>query len=510
MKAAGVLLVGADMERHERNDGTMPPMVGPAGRELRASEETELSKSAVSRGPRLNSDVDVLVVAWCPHEPERVGEVTVIAPGEPRILGRGDGEQRARFFRVRPGPIEPQAPFASPTLSRLQAEVWLEAGGMRVRRLGRGKMRSNGHACEEALLQPGDTLGFGQSLLLLYVRRAASLPALRHFDRARVGPFGAPDAFGWVGESPAAWALRERLAFAAKSNAHVLIAGESGTGKELAARAIRMLSSRPEAPFVARNAATLPAGLIDAELFGNVKNYPNPGMVDRPGIIGEAHQGFLFLDEIGEMPSELQAHLLRVLDSGGEYQRLGETVTKRSQFRLIAATNRAPSDLKDDFLARLTVRVDVPALSERREDIPSLIHHLVERAAKKSPNIAERFLVRRAGGGAAARVDASFVETLVRREFALNTRDLEGLLWEAMAESDGDTIVWRCDGPAVASASTQRGRRRSKTRNPTLDAATIREALAHADGSVALAAKDLKLTDRHALYRRMKKLGVSS
>ena len=117
-----------------------------------------------------------------------------------------------------------------------------------------------------------------------------------------------------------------------------MLLGETGTGKELAARAVHRFSTRADRPLVARNAATMPAGLIDAELFGNARNYPNPGMAERPGLVGQADGGFLFLDEIGELPSELQAHLLRVLDAGGEYQRLGESRVRRSDFRLLAAT----------------------------------------------------------------------------------------------------------------------------------------------------------------------------
>src|SRR6185503_16398678 len=117
-----------------------------------------------------------------------------------------------------------------------------------------------------------------------------------------------------------------------------------------AARALHELSPRAERRLVSRNAATLPSGLMDAELFGNAKNYPNPGMAERAGLIGEANGGTLFLDEIGELPAELQAHLLRVLDGDGEYQRLGDAQQRRSDFRLVAATNRDPSSLKHDFL----------------------------------------------------------------------------------------------------------------------------------------------------------------
>jgi transcriptional regulator with GAF, ATPase, and Fis domain len=98
----------------------------------------------------------------------------------------------------------------------------------------------------------------------------------------------------------------------------VLLLGESGAGKELAARAIHGLGDRRARPLVARNAATMPETLIGAELFGNVKNFPNPGMPERPGLIGEADRSTLFLDEIGDLPEACQVHLLRVLDDGGE------------------------------------------------------------------------------------------------------------------------------------------------------------------------------------------------
>src|SRR5262249_66785 len=162
--------------------------------------------------------------------------------------------------------------------------------------------------------------------------------------------------------TPLAWALRDTVAFAARAEGHVLVRGESGSGKELCATAIHRLSTRGERALVARNAATFPAGLVDAELFGNAKNHPNPGTAEREGegLVGEGDGGTLFLDEIGELPAALQAHLLRVLDRNGEYQRLGESRVRRADLRVVAATNRGVAELKHDFAARFTLAVEIP------------------------------------------------------------------------------------------------------------------------------------------------------
>jgi two-component system nitrogen regulation response regulator GlnG/two-component system response regulator HydG len=259
-----------------------------------------------------------------------------------------------------------------------------------------------------------------------------------------------------VGESPVAWRIREQVAFAAKASAHVLLLGESGTGKELAARAVHALSPREDGPFVARNAATLPAGLIDAELFGNAKNYPNPGMAERAGLIGQANKGTLFLDEIGELPAELQAHLLRVLDTDGEYQRLGESQTRRSELRLVGATNRAPEHLQHDVLARFAVRVELPPLLARREDIPLFIRHVLLRAARKSPEVAGRFVTKTAGGAPQPQVDPALVEYFLRAPLQANARDIEAILWRAMSESAGDVV--RLPQGLVTNEASPRGR----------------------------------------------------
>ena len=157
---------------------------------------------------------------------------------------------------------------------------------------------------------------------------------------------------------------------------HVLVLGESGTGKELVAQAIHALGPRSGRRLVARSAATVPATLIDAELFGNAPSYPNAGMAERPGLVGEADGSTLFLDEIGELPVELQTHLLRLLD-GGDYQRLGDARRRTADLRVVGATNRPTGQLKADLAARFPLRVHAPGLHERRDDVMLVARHVL-------------------------------------------------------------------------------------------------------------------------------------
>src|SRR5262249_29404443 len=114
-----------------------------------------------------------------------------------------------------------------------------------------------------------------------------------------------------------------------------------------------------------------------AELFGNQANYPNSGSPERPGLLGQANGSTLFLDEIADLPQDLQSHLLRVLDSGGQYHRLGEARARRADVRVLGATGRSPDLLRQDFAARFKLRIDVPNLASRREDIPLIVRHLL-------------------------------------------------------------------------------------------------------------------------------------
>jgi two-component system response regulator HydG len=467
------------------------------------------SDPASSDGDRVGQ-VSVLALAWSAEEPLRVGEIAMLPEGKPHVFGRGDGEAdetRVRFFRQRPGILEAGPALAGAGLSRRQLGVTAKDGTLEVERIGRCELRVNGAPRDRAILHPGDTIHLRRQIVLLFVRRSVLMPKGRYFPRESWGAFGDPDAQGILGESPATWLLREHLGFVAKAATHALLVGASGTGKELAARAIHALSGRASKPWVARNAATLPAGLIDAELFGSAKNYPNAGMPERPGLVGQADGGTLFLDEIAELPAEQQSHLLRVLDMGGEYQRLGESTTRRSDFRLVGATNRDPSVLKHDLRARLTSVVELSPLSSRREDIPLLARHLLISAAKRSPEVAGPFIEGAGKGPPHARFTPAFVEYVLREDFATNARELEAALWKAMSEATGGDIGAPRGWPTETGAALG-GQRKVGSRTagePSIE--QIRAALGAAGGSVEKASRALGLS-RFALYRLVKKHGL--
>jgi two-component system nitrogen regulation response regulator GlnG/two-component system response regulator HydG len=345
----------------------------------------------------------------------------------------------------------------------------------------------------EAELGAGDRLRLGKQLLFVGAAHS-QLGDLTHPDF----PFGEADAFGIVGESAAVWQLRRRAAFVAARGDHVLIHGPSGSGKELGARAVHGLSSRAARPLVSRNAATLPEALIDAELFGNARNYPNPGMAERVGLVGEAHGATLFLDEIGELPEAAQTHLLRVLDRG-EYQRLGESKVRVSDFRLIAATNRDPAALKHDFLARFTLRLALPDLGARLEDVPLLVRHLLRREAERGDELA-RELFPAQDPAAEPDLPLELVEALLARKPA-SVRELRSELWALLAarelgawESNAEEVE---SGPAAGEldADLPAG----------LDATRIQRCLDENNGVIEQTWRALGLGNRFVLMRLIRK-----
>ncbi len=463
--------------------------------------------------PSSNDDegrfVPALVIVWSADEPARIGEVALVdGDADSFVLGRGaDGPgARLSFYRQRPGILEPQPPLAAAQISREQLVVRLAedddaSGALRVVRRGQAPMRVNGAPTDDAIVRPGDTVEIERHLLLYCVERPARMAALK---RATVEmPFGEADPDGIVGESPAVWELRDEIATARLATGHVLLLGQSGTGKELAAAAIHARSPRAKGPFVSRNAATIPSGIMDAELFGNARDYPNAGMAARPGIVGEADGGVLFLDEIGDIPAELHAKLLRVLDPKGEYARLGEKGVRRSDFRLIGAMNRDPSVLKHDLLARLLVEVELPPLADRREDVPLIVRSLVVAAAAAGP--LEQLFVVTVQGRPEVQMTPALMDGLVRMPLAANIRDLAKMVAKAVAEARGGAL----DVPRALRATLEKmaAEKARAVRPAEIGADHLRRALDAENQNVSRAAIRLGIT-RQALQRLRKKHGV--
>ena len=199
-------------------------------------------------------------------------------------------------------------------------------------------------------------------------------------------PAGTPDI---IGEAPAMQEVYRAIGRLARSNITVLINGESGTGKELVASALHRHSPRADKPFIALNMAAIPRDLLESELFGHERGAFTGAQARREGRFEQADGGTLFLDEIGDMPAELQTRLLRVLADGAFY-RVGGVAPTKVDVRIIAATHQHLEELvrqgrfREDLFHRLNViRIHLPALRERREDIPLLMRHFLSQAAQE-------------------------------------------------------------------------------------------------------------------------------
>jgi two-component system nitrogen regulation response regulator GlnG/two-component system response regulator HydG len=227
-------------------------------------------------------------------------------------------------------------------------------------------------------------------------------------------------------------------------------------------------------------------------------------------MIGEANKGTLFLDEIGEIPIELQGHLLRVLDTGGEYHRLGDSTSRKADVRLVAATNRDATELKHDLVPRFAVRVEVPPISDRIEDIPLIARARLEANARTSPEVVGRF---RGDDGEIA-IDPKLIEHLVTRPLPGNVRDIEATLWAAMSASRSGVIGPPKDDTGPRPSVSDRDRAAPSNdaprsvRTKAIDAAAVRNALREAEGNLVRAASSLGLSSRYALYRLIRKFEI--
>src|SRR6266853_1430619 len=269
---------------------------------------------------------------------------------------------------------------------------------------------------------------------LIILERAVELAETRRENEILRRQLRDRGAFGeLVGNSESMQKVYLLIEQVASSSASVLITGESGTGKELVARSIHNLSPRRNAPFLAINCAAIPDTLMESELFGHEKGAFTGAASRRHGCFELANTGTLLLDEIGEMPSRLQAKLLRVIEERA-VRRLGSRKEVEVDVRLLAATNRNPQDamadgkLRSDLLYRLNVfSIHLPSLSERKEDLPLLAQHLVTQLAEKHHRPA-RFL------------SSSALDALQFHAWPGNVRELRNVIERAVIICSGEQI----------------------------------------------------------------------
>ena len=309
-----------------------------------------------------------------------------------------------------------------------------------------------------------------------------------------------------LGTSAPMLALKDLVRAAARTPSPVLVIGASGTGKELVAKAIHQASKRGRRAFVPVNCGALPDGLAESELFGNVKGAYTGAGVARDGLFRAADGGTIFLDEIGEMPPDLQVKLLRVLQENA-VRPVGGTREAPVDVRVVAATNQSPREaieagrLREDLYYRLNVlTIEVPPLAARADDVPYLAERFLER-------FRERY------GGGPTGFDPRAAEALRQHGWPGNVRELENAIDRAFAVAgDADTIELRhlpeavrdaCDGGGATALGTAAG----PTTFKEGEAVLIRKALREADGNKTRAAKALGIS-RPLLYKRMKEYGI--
>jgi nitrogen regulation protein NR(I) len=323
-----------------------------------------------------------------------------------------------------------------------------------------------------------------------------------------------------VGESPAMRAVYDMVARVADSPSTVLITGESGTGKELVAKALHRGSSRRDKPLIKVNCAAIPKDLVESELFGYEKGAFTGAVGSKPGRFELADGGTLFLDEIGEIPVEIQVKLLRALQES-EFERVGGIKTLEVDVRLIAATNRdlkaliADGRFREDLYYRLAVvPIALPPLRDRREDIPHLVRHFIEKY--------DRRLGKKVEG-----IEAEALQLLMGYAWPGNIRELENLMERSVLFADGPLI----EASALPDALRERGAAHPlpiaavgalgaiaapsgasmkeivRQAQAELEKELITRALEETGGNVTRAAKRLQIS-RKSLQVKMKELGL--
>jgi DNA-binding NtrC family response regulator len=347
---------------------------------------------------------------------------------------------------------------------------------------------------------------FSLDHLTAVVEKALEVRNLRDENRRLKEELG--HKYQWdniVGRSAAMQQIFATIMRVAPSRATVLLAGESGVGKDLIARAIHFHSPRKDRPFVKINCTALPENLMESELFGYEKGAFTGANISKPGKFEQADTGTVMLDEIGDVPANIQVKLLRVLQER-EFERLGSNKTLHIDVRVIAATNRdlraalEDGTFREDLYYRLNVvPLEIPPLRERKEDIPYLSRHFVE---KLSPEL----------GGRVQGITDAAIDKLLQYSWPGNVRELENVIERSIVMALGE----RLDADDIRLDMNLRARPvagdASLPEGVSLDAweqELIRNALKQANGNKSQAARTLGLT-RNALRYRLTQMGIES
>jgi len=344
--------------------------------------------------------------------------------------------------------------------------------------------------------------------VVLVLRKAEEREKLRREVESLRSALGAraigPDI---IAESAAMRAALDVVAKVAPHRTTVLITGPSGTGKEVVARALHRFSPRADQPFIAVNCAAIPEALLESELFGHVRGSFTGAVNDHRGLFEQASGSTLFLDEIGDLPTALQAKLLRVLQEG-EVRRVGDRTTRHVDARVVAATARdLDADVKagrfrEDLYYRLNViGIRLPPLAERPEDVPALVRHLLEAHAAKL-------------GMAMPELAPEALRALLDHDWPGNVRELSNALERALVLSQGGRVGIADLPAAVLSEAIEtvpqipEGELSLKRHAVAAQGEVIREALRRAGGNRRRAAALLGISVR-SLFYKLKALGLS-
>jgi DNA-binding NtrC family response regulator len=445
-----------------------------------------------------------------------------------RVCMALDGEFRVRYasdlLNTLLGPAAAAGARGRPVEALLGEELFGADGPLR-RALLAGEKREGWRAVLQGASGPARLMSVSAAPLLrdrhgVCDPEARYLVVMRPADEATVEASGPIGGFGLIARSKAMGRVFRLIDTLQHSESTVLVTGDSGTGKEVMARIIHAHSPRHSGPFVAVNAAALPGELLESELFGHVRGAFTGAVRDRAGRFETANDGTLFLDEVGDVPLHLQVKLLRILQEH-TYERVGDSTSRRTNARIIAATNRnlrklvADGLFREDLYYRLRVfPIDVPRLRDRREDIEPIARLLLGKAGARA--------------GRALRFSPEALRVLLSHPWPGNVRELENALEFAATVCQGQTVqpedlppevlegagLVEAGGPAeprtpgdgLAGAGAAAAIRRRREPGPG-EREAVMQALATHRWNRVEAARSLGVS-RSTLWRRMRDLGL--